>query len=242
VRTGRPAHSLPAARSLLAVVAHPDDESFGLGAILAAFARSGTKVTVLCFSAGEASSLGRDMVGGAFLHEVRAQELSEAAAVLGVAGLERCRYPDGRLEEVDVTELAGRVEEVALAHQASLLLTFDEGGVTGHPDHKQATRATLVAAERLGLAVLGWTVPQRVAARLNAEMGTSFTGRSPAEVDFEVPVERAPQLSAIALHRTQSLNNAVLWRRLELTGGTEVLRVLKDVPGSPVHSSLQGAP
>ena len=45
-------------RSLLAVVAHPDDESFGLGGVLAALAATGRRVSLLCFTAGEGSTLG----------------------------------------------------------------------------------------------------------------------------------------------------------------------------------------
>ncbi len=222
------AQALPAARSVLAVVAHPDDESFGLGAILAALARSGAKIAVLCLTEGEASTLGLDVVNRALLREARAKELSEAAAALGLTGVELCRYPDGQLQAVGTSELAERVEDAALRHRASLLLTFDEGGVTGHPDHDQVARATLAAAGRLGLAVLGWAIPQTVAAALNAEMGTSFVGRSPREIDFQVRVDRAPQLRAISLHRTQSTNNPVLWRRLQLMGDNdnEVLRLM----------------
>lgn len=51
------AGALPAWPSVVAVVAHPDDESFGLGAILDSFARSGAAVSVLCLTHGEASTL-----------------------------------------------------------------------------------------------------------------------------------------------------------------------------------------
>ncbi len=52
------AHELPGETSVLAVCAHPDDESFGLGATLAAFAAAGSSTAVLCFTHGEMSSLG----------------------------------------------------------------------------------------------------------------------------------------------------------------------------------------
>ena len=50
--------TLPGWSSVLAVVAHPDDESFGLGAILDSFGRGGSQVSVLCLTHGEASTLG----------------------------------------------------------------------------------------------------------------------------------------------------------------------------------------
>ena len=49
-------HALPA-RSVLAICAHPDDESFGLGAVLSAFVDAGARVSLLCFTRGEASTL-----------------------------------------------------------------------------------------------------------------------------------------------------------------------------------------
>jgi len=54
-------HELPGAISVLAVCAHPDDESFGLGATLAAFAAAGSSTALLCFTHGETSTLGADI-------------------------------------------------------------------------------------------------------------------------------------------------------------------------------------
>jgi len=53
----RPRRALPAWRSALAVVAHPDDETFGLGAVIDAMTSAGSAVHVLCFTRGEASTL-----------------------------------------------------------------------------------------------------------------------------------------------------------------------------------------
>jgi LmbE family N-acetylglucosaminyl deacetylase len=88
--------SLPAVPSLVAVCAHPDDESFGLGGILGAFADAETRCSVLCFTSGEASTLGADEGD---LAEIRPRELAEAAEVLGVSAVELLDYPDGGLAE-----------------------------------------------------------------------------------------------------------------------------------------------
>ena len=72
---------LPPWRSVLAVVGHPDDESFALGAVLAAFAEAGAQVSVLCLTRGEASTL--HGVSGD-LTELRADEFSAAAGPLGL--------------------------------------------------------------------------------------------------------------------------------------------------------------
>jgi GlcNAc-PI de-N-acetylase len=65
-----PAQELPGWRQVLAVVAHPDDETFGLGAIAGQFAKDGASVHVLCFTHGEASTLNEN---DAELHEERAR-------------------------------------------------------------------------------------------------------------------------------------------------------------------------
>ena len=69
------ANKLPSWNRVLVVVAHPDDESFGLGAIIDAFTRQGTAVDVLCFTQGEASTLG----ASPDLAVIRAEELHAAA-------------------------------------------------------------------------------------------------------------------------------------------------------------------
>jgi LmbE family N-acetylglucosaminyl deacetylase len=212
------------------VCAHPDDETFGLGAVLAALVDAGTAVEALCFTRGEASTLGssRDLAG---LVGVRAAELAGAARVLGLRGHELLAYPDGHLAEVPVAALAAHVVAAARRQDSELLVVFDEGGVTGHPDHGQATAAALIAADRLDVPVVAWTVRQPVAAALNAELGTAFRGRCGVEIDITLAVDRDRQRRAVACHRSQSTDNPVLRRRLDLTGPTEPLRWLRRPAG-----------
>lgn len=214
---------LPAWRSVLGVVAHPDDESFGLGAILSAFADENAELAVLCLTHGEASTL--HGVAGE-LGEIRAAELAAAADVLGVSAVELLGYPDGQLSHTPTDELAIPVIDFAKRFSAQGLLVFDPSGVTGHPDHRQATAAAQVAAAQLRLPVLGWTLPTAVAETLNSEYRTSFTGHPVADIDLVVPVDRARQYQAVRKHPSQALPTSVLWRRLELLGPVENLRWL----------------
>jgi N-acetylglucosamine malate deacetylase 2 len=213
----------PGAGAAMAVFAHPDDETFGLGAVLTALVDAGTAVEGLCFTRGEASALGRaDDLG-----EVRAAELDEAARVLGLRRYELLTYPDGELAATPVAVLAGHVIAAAQRQRSELLVVFDDGGVTGHPDHQQATRAALAAADDLDVGVLAWVVREPVAAALNTEFGTDLRGRCAVEIDLTVAVDRDRQRRAIACHHSQSTDNPVLHRRLELTGPTEPLRWLR---------------
>jgi len=220
----------PVVRRALAVVAHPDDESFGLGGVLDLLARGGAAVSVLCFTHGEASTLHGGRTGDLF--QVRQAELAVAAAALGVRHTRLLSYPDGVLASVALDELVAQVRATAAELNPSCLVAFDEGGVTGHRDHAQATTAAITAGTRLNLPVLGWTVPEEVASALNAEFGTSFTGRPPAEIDWTVPVDRGRQWRAIAAHVSQSADNPVLRERLRLLGDTEHLLILRPGPAT----------
>lgn len=155
-----------------------------------------------------------------------AKELKAAAAVLGIDEVELLSYPDGHLEEVPIEELAQLADKAA--GNARLLLVFDEGGITGHRDHCRATAAALLATKRRSLPVLGWALPADVAAQLNDELGTGFVGRCVEELDFVVEVDRARQHEAIVCHASQSTDNSVLRRRLELLGNHEYLRWLAE--------------
>lgn len=220
---------LPAWTSVLAVLAHPDDESFALGAILDAFVRAGARVQVLCLTHGEASTL-HGVPGD--LASVRQAELAAAAAALGVTQTTLHHHRDGALSQVSRARLSNEVVAAAEACSADGLLVFDTAGVTGHPDHVAATAAGLLAAQTLDLPVLGWTLPDTVAALLNQEFDVAFTGHGDQDIDLWVSVDRTRQNAASHAHASQALPGSVLWRRLELLGDTESLRWLRQTTGA----------
>ncbi len=233
---------LPPARSVLAVCAHPDDESFGLGAILARFQQDGTRTAVLCFTQGEASTLG---AGDSDLAVVRKGELEAAAQLLGIERTQLLAYPDGALADSPLDELSAHVAHMATTVAADLLLVFDEGGITGHPDHRRATEAALVIGLSAELPVLAWALPRAASTALNTEFGTTFFGRAPRDLDIALTVDRSVQLQAIARHVSQTGDNPVLWRRLELLGSAEYLRYLHraaDGGGAPAERRRDSAP
>lgn len=220
--TGSATELSPLPARVLAVVAHPDDELFGLGAVIVAFGRLGTTTTLLCFTHGEASTM--HGVPGE-LHAVRERELEKAAQLLGVREVRLLDHSDGALELTCIDRLRDDVVAMIERTTPDLILVFDDGGVTGHPDHVRATQAAVAA--RGGLPVVAWTLPMEVATMLNLEFGTAFCGRSPAELDVRMPVDRKVQRQAIACHASQAIDNPVLWRRLELLGDIEWLHVLQ---------------
>ena len=228
-----PTHTFPF-RSVLAVCAHPDDESFGLGAVLSTLADRGTAIALLCLTHGEASTL---KAGNGDLATVRAAELTAAARVLGVRSSRLLSYPDGSLSAIGLEDICADVAAAIGETGADCLVVFDEGGITGHRDHERATEAALVVANRLDLPVLAWVVAQPVATTLNREFDGRFVGRSSAEIDLELTVDRHRQHQAIACHASQSTDNPVLHRRLALMADTESLRWLRP-PGPRPHDPI----
>ncbi len=212
---------MPRVERLLAVVAHPDDETFGLGAILSEFVDTGAVVDVLCFTRGGASELG---VEEDDLAELREQELRDAVAVLRITNIAIFDYGDGALGEVPSAELVGHIEVHAGGVDA--LVVFDEGGITGHPDHRRATEAATAWAQTNDVAVLAWVLPVEVANQLNDEFRAGFIGRTEDSIDFDLRLDRTTQLRAIDCHRSQAQGNAVLARRLQLQGNRECMRYL----------------
>ena len=208
---------------VLVVVAHPDDESFALGALIDRFVRLGAEVSVLCLTRGEASTLG---AGAGDLAAQRAAELSDAARVLGCARTTLLAHPDGALADLEGWVLEADVEaEVRVTRPVGILVFDPLGGVTGHSDHRAASEAAIAVAARHGVPVLGWALPQQVSRVLNDTHGAAFAGH-PLHDLTAIAVDRRSQSTAVHCHVSQAVPGSVLWQRLELLGDVEYVRVL----------------
>jgi len=216
--------ALPNWKRVLVVVAHPDDESFGLGAVIARLVDDGAEVSVLCLTAGEASTLGaspdlaRDP-GRRTPMPPRPRSGCRATALR--------THPDGGLPGREAALIDDIEVAVDTARPDGLLVFAVEGGVTGHPDHEAASRAALTVAADRGLPVLEWGLPEEVAAVLRGEFGAGFTGHAEDALPIVIDVDRARQIQAAHLHVTQAIPGSVLWRRLELLGTREHLRLTR---------------
>ncbi len=135
-----------------------------------ALAVLGADIRVLCLTAGEASTLG----AVADLAEIRRDELSAAAAGLGIGDVALLDFPDGGLDGVDPDALDAVV--VDALGTAATLVVFESSGVTGHPDHRAATASAVRVARERGLRVLEWGVAPAVADTLNASSARPSPG------------------------------------------------------------------
>jgi len=128
---------------ILAVTAHPDDESFLFGGALALHARKGDSVRLLCLTDGQAGRTG-GLVGREGLGAFRREELRRACMVLGIGEPVTPGLPDGALP--GDARGPGVVEREIVGFDPDVLLTFGPEGASGHEDHKAAYRWTLAAA------------------------------------------------------------------------------------------------
>lgn len=152
-------------KALLAVLAHPDDETFGMGGTLALYARRGVDVYLVCATRGEVGEMDpKYMRGFNSIAERREAELRCAAENLGLKGVYFLNYRDSGMPGSPNNQhpqalTAQPVEQVAadVAHyirllQPQVVITFDPIGGYRHPDHIAMHNATVRAFEITGSA------------------------------------------------------------------------------------------
>jgi LmbE family N-acetylglucosaminyl deacetylase len=153
---------------LLSIFAHPDDESYGAGGVMALAAAAGNSVWVLCATNGDQGGRpGEVDVDHSLDPEIRRQELACACRELGVSepiflgyrdsGMEGWGAPEGSLSRAPQDEVVDRILTVIRRLRPAVIVTFDPGGVYGHPDHT-ACSDTATAAYRRAAAEPGGPV------------------------------------------------------------------------------------
>jgi LmbE family N-acetylglucosaminyl deacetylase len=135
-------------RSLLAVFAHPDDESLASGGLLAHCAARDVRVSLLCLTHGEHGPR-RD---GQCVRDTRARELHEAARVLGIRDVVLLDHEDGMLPWIDTARLDADILDAIDRFRPEVVVTFDEDGLYWHPDHIAVHERTTAVVAGLGTA------------------------------------------------------------------------------------------
>ena len=153
--------------TFLAVHAHPDDEASSTGGVLALLAAQGVRTVLVTCTNGEhgdapggikpdADDHDGDVVAG-----IRALELDRAVAALKVSRLEKLGYRDSGMRgwpqnddprgfwATPVPDAARRLYEIMAEERPQVVMTYNEHGFYGHPDHIQAHRVTLAAVAML---------------------------------------------------------------------------------------------
>ena len=203
-------------KRLACVFAHPDDETFATGGLIAKYTAQGVRVDLFCATTGDAGrASGVPVASREELGELRRNELLSASRFLGITDVELRAYRDGSLSAADADQLIGDVVLAVRRWRPHVLVTFGpEGAPTGHRDHSAISRAATAA---FFLAGLPTAYPQQLSrvsphqpARLfyfawKGERKTkrgSFSSVSPtARVDVREYLRE--QMGAFLLHVTQ---------------------------------------
>jgi len=140
-------------RTVLAVFAHPDDESLACGGTLARLSDAGARVVVICASRGERGSWSDgSLVADGDLAGARTRELREAARILGVAEVIILQHPDGDLRWADVPQFHAEIVSALEHYGPDGVITFAEDGLYWHLDHVGVHERTYTAVKSLGAA------------------------------------------------------------------------------------------
>ena len=133
--------SLPDLGTILSVWAHPDDESYCCGGLMADAVRNGRRVVCISATRGELGSTDESRwPPGPALADVRTRELEACLGILGITEHHWLDYPDGGCAEVDDAEAVARIRAIAEEVQPDTVLTFGPDGATWHPDHIAVSR------------------------------------------------------------------------------------------------------
>ncbi len=234
------------APSILLVHAHPDDETINNGATMAKFVAEGAKVTLVTCTRGEEGEIlvphlahlsSQNLDGLGLIREV---ELANAMSALGVTdhrflGAPDVKYRDSGMMgtppndrpdvfwQADVDTAAQYLIDIILEVKPDILITYDEFGGYGHPDHIQAHRVAMRAAElvkdRFEIRKIYWnTMPRSVVQAgidaMKAEGSDFFGAESADDLPFAKPDEIVTthmdatdyvdkKMAAMAAHPTQ---------------------------------------
>jgi LmbE family N-acetylglucosaminyl deacetylase len=155
--------------TLMAVHAHPDDEAISTGGILARYGDEGVRTVLVTCTNGELGDGPDGVKPGDPGHDervvvpLRRRELESSCGVLGVSHLELLGYHDSGMEgwpqndapdafwQASVEQAAGRLAELMARYEPQVVVTYDEKGFYGHPDHIQANRVTRAAIDQCGI-------------------------------------------------------------------------------------------
>lgn len=135
------------ARRIGCIFAHPDDETFCVGGIIAKYAAAGVDVDLYCATHGDAGKSASVPVSSRDeLAAIRRDELAAAARILGIHSVEIGRYGDGAIGQADTSLLIGDLVAFIRRTRPHILLGLGpEGAPTGHRDHRALSYATTAA-------------------------------------------------------------------------------------------------
>lgn len=218
-------------RSVVAIFAHPDDETVLAGGIIALLVQQGIPVHVVCCTRGEGGDLGeppivprRDLLGAAREAELRCAVKALGASLTVLNYVDPLIGPDDVLSpfEADFDTLARQFVDIGRKRQANLVLTHGADGEYGHPAHQLVHRAVVTGMAR----ALPETVVYSVAALVANIEDRLWNKNEPAHLALDIRPWSEAKLAAMECHISQ---HAVFKRFRNLQTVQETLRTVESV-------------
>ncbi|MQY22594.1 PIG-L family deacetylase [Nocardia macrotermitis] len=258
--------------TIMAVHAHPDDEVISTGGVFARYTAEGIRTVLVTCTNGEQGDAPGGIKPGEPGHDpnaVRAQrlsELQESAALLGIEHVELLGYRDSGMDgwdgnndpeaftNIPVDQAAARLADLIRHYRPQVVLTYDENGNYGHPDHIQANRIAVAATTETGIpAKLYYTaIPREASFEVFAELRARGLTDLEPPADFGTPMDRITavidvsehaqrKVKALEAHASQSDSVPFLQMPTDLQQlffGTESFtRQLNRTPDAPDHET-----
>lgn len=180
--------------TILSIWAHPDDESFMAGGVMAAAVNNGQKVICVTATKGEAGVQDESLWPASRLASIRASEMEESLAILGITIHHWLGYPDGGCKDVDQATAIDKLTQLIDRYQPDTILTFGPDGITGHDDHKAVSRWATKAAAKRNIAVYHAILTPSVYEKMQAA-----DSRFNLFFNVDKPLLASPQRCAILL-------------------------------------------
>lgn len=136
--------------NILGIWAHPDDETFTMGGIMAAAVKNGQHVACIAATRGEKGVQDEKRWPAARLGQIRTDELIAAMKLLGVHDIGWLNYLDGECKDIPDAQAVEDIIYCIEKYQPDSILTFGKDGLTGHDDHKAVARWTKLAVKKCG--------------------------------------------------------------------------------------------
>jgi LmbE family N-acetylglucosaminyl deacetylase len=203
--------------TILGIWAHPDDEAYLSGGVMAMAGDTGSRVVCVTATRGELGTTDPLTWPPQQLADERTAEMARSLEILGITEHQWLGYQDGQCATVDAPKAVSEICEVLDRVRPDTVLTFGPDGFTGHPDHQAVGRWASAAVERIarpGLRLLQAAVDDRRARRwavLNDQLGVYYAGfpivvpEDRLMVDLTLdPDTAARKVRALAAQQTQT--------------------------------------
>ena len=199
--------------ALVAIFAHPDDESFGPSGTLAKFTQT-HNVYVLCATKGESG-----MGSSSKLAKTRARELRQSAKIIGIKRVYFLGFRDGKLSNSIYHKLAAKIEEKLKLIKPQILMTTEARGVSGHIDHITVSMVTSYVFNKLQFTktIMYYCIDEKAAEKMSNYFIYFPPGYKRSQVDKIVDISKywAIKKKAMFAHKSQIKDAQTVLNRIK---------------------------